>query len=257
MERFASLLLDVWREGCRHIEIEESLARVAPLLARRLPLDRCWCAALTRAAAASRPLPLPRVARARCHKRCAAEPRRPNSSRSSRGRTKPGSCIAARPRSRSACRVYCPTTSTATSSRGRLPARMAPSASCRRGAGRAPLRRGARRDRAGAARPVRRGARERPPRARARHASGRGGGRPRVAAVATRATGSQETIVGAEAGFRPAMERVNLVAPSDVPVLILGETGSGKEVVARAIHTRSRRASGPFLRVNCGAIPPG
>jgi DNA-binding NtrC family response regulator len=38
---------------------------------------------------------------------------------------------------------------------------------------------------------------------------------------------------------------------------VLGETGSGKEVVARAIHARSRRAAGPFLRVNCGAIPPG
>ena len=38
---------------------------------------------------------------------------------------------------------------------------------------------------------------------------------------------------------------------------MLGETGSGKEVVARAIHARSRRAAGPFLRVNCGAIPPG
>ncbi len=67
----------------------------------------------------------------------------------------------------------------------------------------------------------------------------------------------QETIVGADAGFRPAMERANLVAPSDLPVLILGETGSGKEVVARAIHMRSRRAGGPFLRVNCGAIPTG
>ncbi|HSJ98432.1 MAG TPA: sigma-54 dependent transcriptional regulator, partial [Myxococcota bacterium] len=66
-----------------------------------------------------------------------------------------------------------------------------------------------------------------------------------------------ESIVGAEAGFRPVMERVRLVAPSDVPVLILGETGSGKEVVARAIHVRSRRAAGPFLRVNCGAIPHG
>ena len=51
------------------------------------------------------------------------------------------------------------------------------------------------------------------------------------------------------------MERVELVAPTDAPVLILGETGSGKEVVARTIHDRSRRASGPFLRVNCGAIP--
>ena len=51
------------------------------------------------------------------------------------------------------------------------------------------------------------------------------------------------------------MERVDLVAPTDAPVLILGETGSGKEVVARTIHDRSRREAGPFLRVNCGAIP--
>jgi transcriptional regulator with GAF, ATPase, and Fis domain len=53
------------------------------------------------------------------------------------------------------------------------------------------------------------------------------------------------------------MERADLVARSDVPVLLLGETGSGKEVVARAIHSRSRRANGPFLRANCGAIPAG
>lgn len=65
-----------------------------------------------------------------------------------------------------------------------------------------------------------------------------------------------DAIVGAEAGLRPVMSRVRLVAPSDVPVLIFGETGSGKEVIARAIHTGSRRAGGPFLRVNCGAIPP-
>lgn len=65
-----------------------------------------------------------------------------------------------------------------------------------------------------------------------------------------------EEIVGSQTGLRHVMERVALVAPSDVPVLILGETGTGKEVVARAIHTRSPRAGGPFIRVNCGAIPP-
>ena len=52
------------------------------------------------------------------------------------------------------------------------------------------------------------------------------------------------------------MDQIELVARSDTPVLILGETGAGKEVVALAIHERSRRAPGPFLRVNCGAIPP-
>ncbi len=52
------------------------------------------------------------------------------------------------------------------------------------------------------------------------------------------------------------MRQVEQVAPTAAPVLILGETGSGKEVVARAIHERSDRARGPILRVNCGAIPP-
>jgi transcriptional regulator with GAF, ATPase, and Fis domain len=65
-----------------------------------------------------------------------------------------------------------------------------------------------------------------------------------------------DSIVGAETGLKEVMEQIDLVARSDTPVLVLGETGSGKEVVARAIHTRSRRASAPFLRVNCGAIPP-
>jgi len=65
-----------------------------------------------------------------------------------------------------------------------------------------------------------------------------------------------EQVIGAEAGLRATMERVELVSRSDVPVLILGETGSGKEVIARAVHTRSPRSSGPFLRVNCGAMPP-
>lgn len=47
-----------------------------------------------------------------------------------------------------------------------------------------------------------------------------------------------------------------MVASNDVPVLLFGETGTGKEVVARAIHDGSRRRSGPFWRVNCGAIAP-
>jgi hydrogenase-4 transcriptional activator len=65
-----------------------------------------------------------------------------------------------------------------------------------------------------------------------------------------------DTIVGADGGLRAVMERVELVAPSDAPVLIFGETGTGKELVARSIHAGSRRAAGPFDRVNCGAIPP-
>jgi transcriptional regulator with GAF, ATPase, and Fis domain len=65
-----------------------------------------------------------------------------------------------------------------------------------------------------------------------------------------------DTIVGANGRLRPVMERVELVSRSDVPVLLLGETGSGKEVIARAIHARSARAAGPFIRVNCGAISP-
>ena len=64
-----------------------------------------------------------------------------------------------------------------------------------------------------------------------------------------------DSVIGADTGLKEVMNQIELVAPSDAPVLILGETGSGKEVVARAIHTRSRRSAGPFLRVNCGAIP--
>src|SRR5437764_737305 len=63
-------------------------------------------------------------------------------------------------------------------------------------------------------------------------------------------------VVGAETGLSEVMRQVEQVAPTGAPVLIFGETGSGKEVVARAIHERSDRARGPVLRVNCGAIPP-
>ncbi|AKF05649.1 Formate hydrogenlyase transcriptional activator [Sandaracinus amylolyticus] len=64
-----------------------------------------------------------------------------------------------------------------------------------------------------------------------------------------------ESIIGERGGLRTLMERVEQVANADVPVLLLGETGSGKEVIARALHERSRRREGPMVRVNCGAIP--
>lgn len=63
-------------------------------------------------------------------------------------------------------------------------------------------------------------------------------------------------LIGTDSGLRPVVERVDLVARSDTSILLLGETGSGKEVIARRIHDRSLRGQGPFIRVNCGAIPP-
>lgn len=66
----------------------------------------------------------------------------------------------------------------------------------------------------------------------------------------------QDRVVGAQSGLRSILKRVELVARADAPVLILGETGTGKEVIARLIHSNSTRAAGPFLRINCGAIPP-
>ena len=64
-----------------------------------------------------------------------------------------------------------------------------------------------------------------------------------------------DTIVGADSGLAAVMQRVKLVARSNASVLILGETGTGKELIARAIHRQSPRRDGPFIRVNCGAIP--
>jgi formate hydrogenlyase transcriptional activator len=63
-------------------------------------------------------------------------------------------------------------------------------------------------------------------------------------------------IVGSSAPLRRVLAQVARVAGSDATVLILGETGTGKELIARAIHKNSRRARGPFICVNCAAIPP-
>jgi formate hydrogenlyase transcriptional activator len=65
-----------------------------------------------------------------------------------------------------------------------------------------------------------------------------------------------EEIVGSSEALHTVLRQVALVAPMDSTVLILGETGTGKELIARAIHKRSNRASRAFIRVNCAAIPP-
>ena len=64
-----------------------------------------------------------------------------------------------------------------------------------------------------------------------------------------------EEIVGSSAALRAVLSRVAKVAPTDSTVLITGETGTGKELIARAIHKRSRRSSRAFVSVNCAAIP--
>jgi formate hydrogenlyase transcriptional activator len=65
-----------------------------------------------------------------------------------------------------------------------------------------------------------------------------------------------EEIVGSSKPMRHVVKQVEKVAPSDSTVLILGETGTGKELIARALHRRSKRATRAFIRVNCAAIPP-
>jgi formate hydrogenlyase transcriptional activator len=64
-------------------------------------------------------------------------------------------------------------------------------------------------------------------------------------------------IVGQSSGLRHVLNLVETVAPSDSTVLLLGETGTGKELIARAIHDRSRRKDRTFVKLNCAAIPTG
>src|SRR6266852_5851274 len=64
-------------------------------------------------------------------------------------------------------------------------------------------------------------------------------------------------IVGSSTALRGVLDQLRTVAPSDSTVLIEGETGTGKELIAQAIHTQSRRRDRPFVKLNCAAIPVG
>jgi formate hydrogenlyase transcriptional activator len=66
-----------------------------------------------------------------------------------------------------------------------------------------------------------------------------------------------EGMVGRSAAWQRALQELQVVAPTDCGVLILGETGTGKELIARAIHNLSARRDRPFIKLNCAAIPSG
>jgi transcriptional regulator with GAF, ATPase, and Fis domain len=62
-------------------------------------------------------------------------------------------------------------------------------------------------------------------------------------------------IIGQSRSWRQIIKQIEIVAPTDATVLILGETGTGKELIARELHRRSRRKDKPLARVNCACIP--
>ena len=68
---------------------------------------------------------------------------------------------------------------------------------------------------------------------------------------------NERGMIGENARFRAVLDSVKLVAPADCAVMIQGETGTGKELIAQAVHDHSKRANGPFIKLNCAAIPAG
>ena len=78
---------------------------------------------------------------------------------------------------------------------------------------------------------------------------------PAMVADEAQVRGPDDVLIGRSPAMQEVYKAIGLVAPQDLAVLILGESGTGKELVARAVYQHSRRAAGPFLAINCAAIP--
>ena len=258
METFREILLDVWREACRHIEIGESTANIAALFAHHMPVDQLYVRRIDEA----RPgletvalgLPEPQRDSPDAHTECSSEAMRallawahagaPSLHRADEAATAELAVILPRHRGRDV--LYGPL-SGGDRPLGVLVLEARP--------GEAfearhlemvrillePLAVAFENDRRLREVTVLREAAE---------------ADKRSLLTKLGRTGLDDVIIGSDSGLRSVMNRVELVACSDVPVLIFGETGTGKELIARAIHKRSTRAAGPVIRANCGAIPP-
>ncbi len=78
-----------------------------------------------------------------------------------------------------------------------------------------------------------------------------------IASTPASAARFEDEMIGSSLGLRRVWNAVQMVAPTDSAVLIQGETGTGKELIARAVHEQSGRRRGPFVKVNCAAMPAG
>src|SRR5580704_19312238 len=79
--------------------------------------------------------------------------------------------------------------------------------------------------------------------------------RPEAGVPSDGADGQSGTLIGSSEPMRRVQKTIGLAADSDATVLVLGETGTGKELVARALHEHGERRNKPFVAVNCAAIP--